>query len=217
MIISGNPPLRKRTPDPTVEEGDLLMPHILAIYGSPRRKGNTATLLQEAVSGAEAAGATVEQVVLRDLKISPCLEIYGCKKDGLCVIQDDFQALRDRMLTSDAVMLASPIFFYTVSAHTKILMDRCQSLWVKKYWVEKQPFGTKNYRRKGLFISVGATKGKRLFDGTLLSIRYFFDTLDMELWRALLYRGLDFEGDVLHHPQYLSEAHDAGKELAQSL
>lgn len=195
----------------------MIIPRILALYGSPRRKGNTATLLKEAVRGAADAGALVEEVVLRDLKISPCLEIYGCKKDGLCVIQDDFQALRDQLLASDGVMLASPIFFYTVSAHTKILMDRCQSLWVKKHWVEKQPFGTKDFKRKGLFISVGATKGKKLFDGALLSIRYFFDTLDTELWRSLLHRGLDFEGDVLQHPEYISEAYIAGKELAQTL
>jgi multimeric flavodoxin WrbA len=193
------------------------MPQILAVYGSPRRKGNTATLLQEAVKGAKDAGAGVDEVVLRDLQLSPCLEIYGCKKDGRCVILDDFQDLRDRLLDSEGIMLASPIFFYTVSAHTKLLMDRCQSLWVKKYRIEKRPFGAKTYQRKGLFISAGATRGKRLFDGVLLTVRYFFDTLDAELWRSLLYRGLDFEKDVLEHPDYLTESYEAGKELARTL
>ena len=78
------------------------------------------------------AGADVGEIVLRDLKMSPCLEIYGCKKTGRCVIRDDFQAVYDQLLACDGIMLASPIMFYTVSAHTKILMDRCQSLWVKK-------------------------------------------------------------------------------------
>jgi multimeric flavodoxin WrbA len=105
---------------------------ILAIYGSPRRKGNTALLLQKAVQGAKEAGAKVEEVVLRDLKMSPCLEIYGCKKDGRCVIKDDFQNVYDQILSCKGLMLASPIFFYTVSAYTKILMDRSQSFWVKK-------------------------------------------------------------------------------------
>jgi len=114
-------------------------------------------------------------------------------------------------------MLASPIFFYTLSAQTKVLMDRCQSLWVKKYWMDKVPYGRWEAKRKGLFISAGATKGKKLFDGTLLSIKYFFDVLDMELWKALLYRGLDFEGDVFKHPEYLQEAYEAGKELAATL
>jgi len=193
------------------------MVRILAIYGSPRRKGNTSLLLKRAVQGALEAGAEVEEVVLRDLKMSPCLEIYGCKETGLCVIQDDFQKVYDKLLACHGLMLASPIFFYTVSAHTKILMDRCQSLWVKRYWLEKTPVGTRDGTRKGLFISVGATKGKRLFDGTLLSIRYFFDILDVEVWRSLLYRSLDLEGDVLKHPEYLEESYKAGKELFQAI
>lgn len=193
------------------------MVRILAIYGSPRRKGNTTLLLQKAVEGAKEGGAEVEEVVLRDLKMSPCLEIYGCKKDGRCVIKDDFQTVYDQILSCQGVMLASPIFFYTVSAHTKILMDRCQSFWVKKYWIDKTPFGRLEPQRKGLFISVGATKGKKLFDGVRLSIRYFFETFDTELWRSLLYRGLDFEGDVLKYLEHLEEAYQAGFELVQAI
>jgi len=193
------------------------MGKILAVYGSPRRKGNTALLLRKAVQGARDEGADVEEIVLRDLNMSPCLEIYGCKKDGRCVIRDDFQAVYDKLLACRGLMLASPIFFYTVSAQTKILMDRCQSLWVKKYWIDKTPFGQWEAKRRGLFISVGATKGKKLFEGVLHTVRYFFDVLDMDLWRSLLYRGLDLEGDVLRHPEYLEEAYQAGKELARSI
>ena len=193
------------------------MPKILAIYGSPRRKGNTATLLDHAVRGALDAGGDVERIVLRDLKMSPCLEIYGCMKAGRCAIKDDFQRVYDQLLTTEGIMLASPIFFYTVSAHTKILMDRCQSLWVKKYWLEKTPIKQQPTKRKGLFISVGATKGKKLFDGTLLSMKYFFDVLDMELWRSLLYRGFDFQGDILKNPEHLTEAYTAGRELVETM
>jgi multimeric flavodoxin WrbA len=193
------------------------MPNILAVYGSPRRKGNTATLLDRAVHGAQEAGAQVEKIFLRDLKLSPCLEIYGCKETGRCIIQDDFQRVYDQLLACQGLMLASPIFFYSVSAHTKMLIDRCQSLWVKKYWINKVPYGQGELKRKGIFISVGATKGKKLFEGPLLTIKYFFDVLDMELWKALLYRGLDFEGDILKHPEYLQEAYNAGKEFASVL
>jgi len=193
------------------------MVKILAIYGSPRRKGNTSLLLKNAVKGAIETGAEVEEMILRDLKMSPCLEIYGCKETGRCVIQDDFQQVYDKLVSCQGLMLASPIFFYTVSAHTKILMDRCQSLWVKKYWLEKNTIESPKFTRKGLFISVGATKGKRLFEGTLLSIRYFFEILDMELWRSLLYRSLDLERDILGHPEYLLEAHRSGKELVQAI
>lgn len=191
--------------------------NIIAIYGSPRANGNTDLLLNQAVKGAREAGAHVEEIWLRDLKISPCLEIYGCKSTGRCVIQDDFQNIQDLLMASDAVMLASPIFFYTVSAHTKIFMDRCQSLWVKKYWIDQVKYGKWEPKRKGLFISVGATRGKKLFEGPLLTVKFFLDVLDAELWRSLLYRGLDFEGDVLKHPEYLTEAFEAGKALAQTL
>ena len=193
------------------------MVHITAIYGSPRRGGNTTQLLKQAVAGARSQGATVNEIVLRDLKLSPCLEIYGCTKDGKCVIQDDFHQVRDSILASRGIMLASPIFFYTVSAHTKIFMDRCQSLWVKKYWIDGLPFGQWESIRKGLFISAGATRGKKLFDGALLTVKYFFDVIDTDLWRSLLYRGLDFEKDVLEHADYLEEAYAAGQSLASEL
>ena len=135
-------------------------PKIIAIYGSPRRKGNTARLLQRAVEGAREAGADVEEIVLRDLKMSPCLEIYGCKNAGECRLKDDFQTARDQILASNGLMLASPVFFYTVSAHTKILMDRFQSMWVKKYWVDGKNKPQATFQRKGLFISVGATSAQ---------------------------------------------------------
>jgi len=147
------------------------MTDIVAIYGSPRRNGNTATLLKKAVSGAHDAGATVNEFVLRDLKISPCLEIYGCKQQGKCAIQDDFQKVIGQILKAQGLIIASPIFFYAVSAHTKALMERCQSLWVKQHWIDKIPRSSRDFRRKGIFISVGATQGKKLFDGAILWIR----------------------------------------------
>jgi multimeric flavodoxin WrbA len=190
------------------------MTRLVAIYGSPRRKGNTAALLARAVAGARDAGAEVEEFVLRDLKISPCLEIYKCKTDdGRCAIRDDFQTISEAMLAADGLMIASPIFFYTVSAHTKALMDRCQSLWVKKYWIDGTPPKEREAKRLGLFISVGATRGKKLFDGALLTMKYFMDTLDMKLWRSLLYRELDLAGEAEKHPDYLAEAGQTGRDF----
>lgn len=193
------------------------MVRITAVYGSPRRRGNTATLLKHAVAGAQAAGAHVEEISLRDKKISPCLEIYGCINSGQCVIRDDFGGVRDTMLASEGIMIASPIFFYAVSAHTKILMDRCQSLWVKKNWVDDHGAPLSNARKKALFISVGATTGKQLFKGPLLTMKYFLDVLDADLWESLLVRGVDLEGDIYRHPEYLENAYILGKTLAATL
>lgn len=194
-----------------------MLQNILAVYGSPRLRGNTSILLDAAVDGARDAGARVEKIVLRDLKISPCLELYGCKSEGECAIRDDFQGVRNKFLAARGVMLASPIFFYAVSAHTKALMDRFQSLWVKKHWIDHIPFGKPVYKKKGLFISVGATRGKKLFEGATLSIRYFFDVLDIALFKTLAYRQIDLEGDIEKHPEYIREAYNAGRALVEAL
>ena len=193
------------------------MHQITAIYGSPRREGNTATLLRQAVEGARSQGAAVKEIFLRDLKMSPCLEIYGCKHDGECAIHDDFQPVRDAILAADGIMLASPIFFYAVSAQVKILMDRFQSQWVLKHWIEGLPMGKSRALRKGLFLAAGATQGKKLFDGALLSVKYFFDVLDTELSDYRFFRGLDFAEDILAHPDFQTEARQAGEELARAL
>jgi len=193
------------------------MSDIVAIYGSPRRNGNTAMLLKKAVEGARDAGAKVDEIYLRDYKISPCLEIYGCKKDGECVLKDDFQDVRDRVLTGRGIIIATPVFFYTVSAHVKIFMDRFQSQWVKKHWVQKIPPGQRDFSRKGLVIAAGATKGKKLFDGMLLTMKYFFQVIDTQLWDSLLLQGVDGEGDVLKFPQYLDQAYTRGRDLAHAV
>ena len=188
---------------------------ILGINGSPRKGGNTEVLLEESLKGAHEAGAEVEEIFLRDKTISPCLEIYGCKKDGRCVIEDDFHEVADKMVQADALILASPIFFYTVSAHTKMLMDRCQSFWVKRYLL-KRPIIPGKSRRKGAFISVAASRGKRLFEGATLTARYFLDALEIDLWDTLLVRGVDEKGEIFDHPEQIHAAYELGKKLAQA-
>lgn len=193
------------------------MTKIIALYGSPRKNGNSAALLKRAVEGARLEGAVVEEVFLRDYKISPCLEIYACIKKGECGIRDDFPGILAKLEASDGIMLASPIFFYSVSAHTKIFMDRCQSLWVRKYWIENQKFGEAPLSRKGLFISVGATSGKKLFDGAILTVKYFFDVLSASLWKTVLCRGVDRKGEIESRNDYLMESFEAGRALAKEL
>jgi multimeric flavodoxin WrbA len=186
---------------------------ILGICGSPRKGGNTEVLLKEALRGAQEAGAEVEALFLRDKAISPCLEIYGCKEDGRCVIEDDFQGVAEKMVEADALILASPIFFYTVSSHTKMLMDRCQSFWVKRYLL-KMDIAPGRSRRNGAFISVGATRGKRLFEGVTLTVRYFFDALEVDLSETLLVRGVDEKGEIFDHPGEIQAAYELGRRLA---
>lgn len=185
----------------------------LAIYGSPRREGNTALLLRELVKGLRAQGGDATEIFLCDLHILPCVADHSCSQSGECFLQDDMLTLYDHLRTHDCIVLAAPIFFYSVNAQTKALIDRCQSLWARKY-VLKQPVSPLGIKKKGIFISVGATKGAKLFDGTLLTVKYFFDTIDAELSHTLLYRSVDGKGEILKHPEALEEAYRLGRSLA---
>jgi multimeric flavodoxin WrbA len=184
---------------------------VLAILGSPRRGGNTEILLDEATRGAQEHGGACEKVVLRDLKIRPCLEIYQCAKAGVCAIQDDMQALFGKITEAERLIIASPIFFYSVSALTKAMIDRCQSLWMKKY-VLKLPL-SRFADRRGAFISVAATRGKKLFDGVRLTMRYFFDAIDVVYSDELLVRGVDEKGAIRGRRETLEEAYALGARL----
>jgi multimeric flavodoxin WrbA len=187
---------------------------VLGIHGSPRRGGNTEILLKEFLRGCKEGSAEVEEVFLRDLKITPCLEIYACKKDGQCPIQDDMKALYPKLAETDVLAVASPIFFYAVSAHLKAMIDRCQALWAKKYLL-RQPIAPGKPGRKGVFLAVGGSKGGKTFDGALLTMKYFFDALDLTFHRSLLYREVDAKGEILQHPTAMGEAFALGKEMAR--
>jgi len=181
--------------------------------GSPRMKGNTDLLLDEVLSGAQSQGAEVEKIVVDKLKIAPCREYYGCLKEGICVIRDDMDAIYPKLLESDVVIVASPIFFYGLTSQVKALIDRCQALWVRKYILKQNLFDS---GRKGAFIGVGATRGKKLFDGAILTVKYFFQAIGVTYVDELLIRGVDKRGEIKEHPTTLSDAFELGRKLAQA-
>jgi len=185
---------------------------VLGILGSPRRGGNSEILLKAFLEGAAGGGAEVEEILLRELKISPCLEIYHCFKDGTCPIKDDMRELYDKLLAADVVALSSPIFFYNVSAQAKAMIDRTQALWARRY-VLKQDFP--GGRRQGVLLAVGATKGKLLFVGTRLTAKYFFDAVNVRYAAEILVRGADEKGAIQAQPETLEQARDLGRRLAQ--
>ena len=184
----------------------------LAIWGSPRRGGNTDILLNAFIDGATQAGAEVERIALRELKISPCQEIYHCFKDGTCPIKDDMLPLYDKLIQADVVVLASPIFFYSVTAQVKAFIDRTQALWARRYRAKMDFPGPD---RQGVLLATAATHGKLLFVGARLVARYFFDAINVSYAVELCVRGVDDKGDILQHPDVLSAATDLGRRLAQ--
>jgi multimeric flavodoxin WrbA len=188
---------------------------VLGIYGSPRKDGNSDRLLDEALKGAQAAGAEVSSIYCRELKMSGCLECGGCDKTGKCVIDDDMQLVYPKLLEADVIILASPMFFYGLTAQSKALIDRCQAMWNKRM-LEKPPEIRKSHSGgRGYLIAVGATKGKALFEGAKLVAQYFFDALDMSYAGGVFVKSVDRKGDMESHPDAVEEAYELGWNAVQ--
>ena len=189
---------------------------VLGIFGSPRRGGNTEILLEQVLKGAEKEGAKAERLHLIDYTITPCKECHGCDNTGNCVVLDDMQKIYPKLLEADAVILASPIFFYGVTAWAKALIDRSQALWSRKYLLKDPSLGKEGRKRKGFFVSVGATKGQKVFEGAILTAKYFFDVLNAEYVGELVFRGVEAKGDILKHPEALQQAFEIGRKLVSA-
>ncbi len=190
---------------------------VLALFGSPRKGGNTELLLESFLRGVEAAGLGTERLRLADLDVKGCLGCHGCDETGRCVIQDGMEEVYQALERCERVVLAAPIYFYNVPSQTKAVIDRSQALWARKYLLGGKGSGggpPASPRRKGFFISVGATRGKRLFEGTLLTVRYFFDAIDAEAAGNLLYKEMDGKGAIRDHPSALKESYEAGLRFA---
>ena len=188
--------------------------NITAIYGSPRKDGNTDILMQAFLSGLSVAGGSAREIFLRDLNIQPCTGCNGCANTGICVLQDDMDQLYSLFEKSDVIVLAAPVFFYGFGAMAKAMVDRSQAFWMRKYQL-KQDMNSQRASgtSRGILLSVGGAKGKRNFEGILLSARYFFDALDMSLAHQLTYGSVDEAGAIRRHPTACSEAESLGREI----
>ncbi len=172
----------------------------LILTGSPRKKGNTEILAAAVAKQLQNNNVSVQLSRLADLAIHPCLGCGGCEKEGNCVIDDDMQTLYQRIINADKIIIASPIYFYGLTAQTKAFIDRCQALWSRKYLL-KQCIPSDNQRR-GYLISVAATRGKQVFTGAELCARYVFDAMDVLYDEGLFYPGVDTRGAIRKHPDF---------------
>lgn len=187
---------------------------LLAVAGSPRRRGNTDLLLAELVKGAQERGAEVETIVLQGLKFSTCLHCDSCLKTGVCKLKDDMQAIYDKMNAADVIVVASPVHFAGVTAPLKAMIDRCQCLWARKYVLKLPPL-TPEKKRRGFFISVAGTRFKNMFEPSTAIIKNWFHVINIEYAGDLLVSGIDEKGDILKRPDLLQQAHEWGRRLAE--
>ena len=188
---------------------------VLGISTSPRIKGNSDLLLRRALAGAESAGASTEYLRLPDYKVSPCIECNACYATGLCEVQDDYQQLLKKILDTDHIIFATPIFFMTVCAQAKMFIDRCQCLWAHKYVLKKE-LTTAGKDRRGMVIAVGGSRSKKQFECIRLTMKSYFDSLQVHYAANLFVNKIDALGDIEKHPTAMNEAYRLGSQLVDA-
>jgi multimeric flavodoxin WrbA len=187
---------------------------VLGISGSPRRNGNTDTLLAEMLRGAADKGAETKTIHLNSLNFRTCQHCDGCLKEGNCVLKDDIQDIYPEFEQADIIILATPIQFMGMTAPMKAMIDRFQSRWARKYVLKIPPLGEVK-PRKGFLIAVGGTKYKNIFDSPLIVVKTFFLLMDIENAGDILLREIDEKGAINDHPEALKQAYEEGQRLVE--
>ncbi len=189
---------------------------VLGISGSPRRHGNTETLLDGFLDGTRHAGASADKVILRELNYSPCKGCNVCHRSGECVVTDDLSPLLEQILEVDCMAVASPIYSMGITAELKGLIDRAQYLWAQKF-VLKTRYMTQDHihRHKGIFISTAGLSWDNVFDAAFPAITAFFNTLGFEYYDNIIANEMDRYHGISGHPTALKEAYDKGVEVVK--
>jgi multimeric flavodoxin WrbA len=182
--------------------------HILILKGSPRERGNSAALADQVAAGAQAAGASVESIYLHGLDIRPCDACDECKgTGGVCVIRDDMQDLYPKLAAANAILIASPVYWFTISAQMKLCIDR---------WYAFQASNWKEFigKKVGIVLTYGDTD---LYTSGGINAIHTFETmfrfLQMEIVGMVYGTVMDI-GDAQKHPELMEHAYKLGQILA---
>lgn len=188
----------------------------LGLQGSPRKKGNSDLLLATFMDALAQRGALTRTIHVAQHSIQPCKELKVCEKKGTCPIDDDMAAqIYGLLRRADIIVAASPVFFYNVSAQLKALIDRCQTLWARKYILKLKDPGHRI--RRGILLCAGATKGKQLFDGMHLTVKYFFDAVSARYAGHLTYRNVERRGAILSQPSMPEDVEQLASKITHDL
>jgi multimeric flavodoxin WrbA len=188
---------------------------VLGICGSPRKHGNSDILLDESLKGAREAGAEVTKFTIEELDISPCSAEEYDKVDerGLSPVRDDMRKIYDAIFESDAIILASPVFFGSLSCQSKMMIDRFQCVWVSKFVYGREVFSREI---KGAFICVEATEREDFLQNARSIVKHFFATIKAEYAEELLCPGFDSAGSVLKDEKVMKNARNLGKRITRT-
>ena len=182
---------------------------ILILKASPREKGNSATLADRLAAGAIAAGAQVESIYLHGLDIRACDACDLCQEPGSgCVIEDDMQPLYPKLAEADAIVLASPIYWFTFTAQLKLCMDRWYAFQGNRYQeIKNKPFG--------IILTYGDTD---LYTSGAINAIHTYESMARFLHGELagiVHASLDEADEAGQSPALLDQAYQLGRQLAQ--
>ncbi len=181
---------------------------VLVFKGSPREKGNSSMLAEKAAEGASAAGAEVESFSLHVMDIRPCDACDTCHETGVCVLKDDMQLLYPKLQKADAIVIASPIYWFTMSAQTKLFIDR----W---YALETSQGNALKGKQFGILLTYGDTDPYS--SGAINAMRTFQDMMryiGAEISGMVYGTALDI-GDVQKQPELMARAYKLGEKLGR--
>lgn len=180
----------------------------IAVLGSHRSMMNTELVLEHVILGLRQMDVEVEKIKLKDLIINPCISCDACTKTGKCFKKDDMEQLYHKFNTSDIIVIASPLYFNSVTGITKMMIDRCQAFWSSKY-VLNNPTIDRSKVRSGLFIcTAGSQQTDNGFLGATLVMELFFKAINTNYKYNLLIDNTDkkFTGErkeVLEHATHI--------------
>jgi multimeric flavodoxin WrbA len=173
---------------------------VVILSASPRKGGNSDLLCDQFLRGAQEAGHQAGKIVLREKKIGYCVACDACQKNGgRCGQQDDMAGILEQMIAADVIVMATPVYFYTMNAQMKTLIDRCYARY------------TAISGKEFYFIMTAAVGQKSLLERTLESLRGFTACLDGAKERGVVYgTGAWQVGEIKKSPA-LGEAYEMGK------
>ena len=185
------------------------------LFSSPRKKGNSATLANEIIKGAKSEGADVETVRLHGMDISPCQACYACqKKDSKgCAIDDEMQTIYPKLQEHDTWVIASPVYWFTMTAQAKLFMDRCFAFPAYSKKSLETAFVDK---RIGIAMSYGDTDPFN--SGCVNALRTFQDAFNYVGAKiiGMVYGSAEAPGEIKSNTELMAQADNLGKKLAGS-
>ncbi len=185
---------------------------VLGIMASPRKGGNSDMLLDAALKAAQQNGAMTEKIVINDLSFVPCQACDDVRGDGRCKIEDDFQKIYEALLRADSIFVASPIYFGSISAQLKMLIDRFQCFWLANHMTKTMG---SVFLKQGGFICVQASSRNDFFENARFIMKNFFATAGIEYSREVFCSGIEKKGIVRDYSDCMEKAVAMGENLSQ--